>query len=230
MNPRGAFGLQKTMIPIFIAWMMLGGLDIPGLVEVPSSGTGRNAMAVFYTGDGGWRATDRRIAQVLKENGIPVVGINTMRYFWSRHTPEQAALDLARVLEHYQSMWKKDKIIVIGYSYGADVLPFLLNRIPAALVKRIELFALLAPTQRVDFQFHFKQWFSADQPETAKPVLPELESLRNLKIMLFCGDQDRESLCRKLPQGKYETVTLHASHRFDKYYQQIARDILKKIR
>jgi type IV secretory pathway VirJ component len=217
-------------ILLLFAFTFPGDLDIPGLIEVPSAGGEGNIMAVLYTGDGGWKTTDRGLAQVLSDNGIPVVTVNTLRYFWRRRTPEEAADDCTNLLKHYLAAWKKDRFIVIGYSYGADVLPFIVTRLPKVLLPRLDLMALLAPTTSVDFEFHLRQWISNKQPKTAKPILPELLKLKDIRIIAFCGDQDGEALCRNLPPGFSKTIFLHGGHRFDSLYKPIAQDILKEIR
>jgi type IV secretory pathway VirJ component len=40
-------------------------------------------MAVMYSGDGGWVGLDRDVAAVLAKAGVPVVGIDSLSYFWS---------------------------------------------------------------------------------------------------------------------------------------------------
>ncbi|HMA10801.1 MAG TPA: AcvB/VirJ family lysyl-phosphatidylglycerol hydrolase, partial [Steroidobacteraceae bacterium] len=58
------------------------------LVEVQATGAGRDLMAVIISGDGGWAGLDRQIASELSRRGIPVVGIDSLRYFWHARTPE----------------------------------------------------------------------------------------------------------------------------------------------
>ena len=212
--------------------MMLwtGLLDVRGLVEVPSRASRGNTMAILYSGDGGWQPTDRGLARILSENGIPVIGLNTLRYFWTRQTPEKAAADFSRTILHYRSVWNKDRVIVIGYSFGADVLPFLLTRSPKLLLEHIEMLVLLAPTKSVDFEFHLKQWFSHDAPKTSLPVLRELEKLNSIKTVSYCGALDRESLCRDMPEGIRRVFLPHAGHRFDNLYSVVAQDILKEAK
>ncbi len=220
---------MPKIVLILIAVASIGQLDISGLIEVPASHGAGDTMAILYTGDGGWRTTDRGLAETLAGRGIPVVAVNTLHYFWSRRTPEGAADDFARILAHYLAAWKKEKVIVIGYSYGADVLPFILNRQSRQIESHVELVALLAPTGVVDFKFHIAQWFFRYMPKKARPVLPELEKLKNLRILTFCGDQDGESLCRSLSPGMAKIILLHSGHRFDKFYRVIARAIMKEI-
>jgi type IV secretory pathway VirJ component len=216
------------IVRILIATLFFGGLELPGLIEVPADRAGGNAMAVLYTGDGGWRATDRGLATILAHHSIPVVALNTLPYCWTRRTPEGAAADFARMLAHYLAAWKKEKVVVIGYSFGADVLPFILSRLPPSAASHVELVALLSPTRSVDFEFHLIEWFTPYTPETARPVLPELLKLNNWKILTFCGDQDGQSLCRDLPPDTIETIRLHGGHQFDSHCEAIAQEILRR--
>ncbi len=198
--------------------------DLP-LVEVPSRVQGPT-MAVLLTGDGGWRSTDRGIAKTLAAHGVPVAALDTLFYFWKRRTPEGAAADLSRIIAHYIRVWNRERVVVIGYSYGADVLPFMLTRLPKSQLNNVEWVVLLAPGKTVDFEFHLRNWFSNYTPKTAMPVFPELEKLRGMNILCFYGTQDGETICRGLNPAFAKVIALNAGHRLERYYQVIARDIL----
>src|SRR5512147_1309416 len=101
--------------------------DLP-LTEVPSAGTPSAYLAVHITGDGGYGTTDKGVSDSLAARGIPVVVLNSLHYFWKKRTPAEAAADLQRILEHYRLTWHREKYILIGYSMGADDLPFMLTR------------------------------------------------------------------------------------------------------
>ena len=87
-----------------------------------------------------------------------MVGLNSLKYFWKRKTPETAAADLERILKTYLEAYKKVKTVLIGYLLGADVRPFMTNRLPPTLLGRIELIALLGPDREVDWEFHLTDW------------------------------------------------------------------------
>ena len=87
-------------------------------------------MAVVISGDGGWRDLDKTIAEDLQSDGIPVVGWDSLRYFWSKKTPQQTANDLAIVMRTFMAKWHASDVALIGYSFGADVMPFAYNRLP----------------------------------------------------------------------------------------------------
>jgi len=61
--------------------------DLP-LVELPAAGErGESPLAVMLSGDGGWAGLDRAVAKVLVARGVPVVGVNSLQYFWNPRTP-----------------------------------------------------------------------------------------------------------------------------------------------
>ena len=91
----------------------------------------------MVSGDGGWAGIDKQIAEALNKDGISVVGLNSLQYFWTKKDPDTAGNDLTRILNYYSQAWNANKIILIGYSTGADTLPFMVNRLPEALKSKV---------------------------------------------------------------------------------------------
>ncbi len=63
-------------------------------------------MAIVLSGDGGWRDIDSELGSVLAEGGVPVVGLDSLRYFWQERSPKQTATDLERIVKTYGALWK----------------------------------------------------------------------------------------------------------------------------
>ena len=76
--------------------------------------------------------------------GYPVVGIDTLRYYWEHKTPEQSAEDLVELMHHYRQKWGAKHFVLTGYSFGADVLPAIYNRLPADEQNAVSGMILLA--------------------------------------------------------------------------------------
>jgi type IV secretory pathway VirJ component len=200
--------------------------DLP-LVEVPSNRPDKDVMAVHISGDGGWGVTDSGLGNMLAEHGIPVVGLNSLRYFWKRRTPESAAKDLGRILEYYLAKWKKDRAILIGYSMGADVLPFMLNRLPEGILSKVQTVILLGPGHAVDFEFHLTNWIGESGGKNALPVIPEVDKIKGKKILCFYGSDDQDAICNSLRPGLAESITLKGGHRIGTNFESIADAILR---
>jgi type IV secretory pathway VirJ component len=201
--------------------------DLP-LIEVLPKGPSRDLMAVILSGDGGWAGIDRELGNTLASHGVPVVGLNSLQYFWTGRTPAGAAHDLERILRHYLSAWHKKSTILIGYSLGADVLPFLASRLPHETLDRVKLISLLGPELSVDFEFHVTEWLGLPNKDPSHPVLPEVEKLKGKNILCFYGDGEGNSLCKKLDQSLARVVMLKGGHHFGGDYRVIAETILKE--
>jgi len=201
-------------------------LSLP-IVEVPATHGTSDTLVVLVSGDGGWAAIDKSIARVLADNGMPVVGLNALQYFWTKRTPEAASRDLQAIITTYSARWNKPRVIVLGYSRGADVLPAMINRMPAAVQSQIRLVALLGPSPYVEFEFHMSDWLRDKKAGLA--VQPELARVRDRKVLCLWGEDDKDSLCNGLTQANVHVVALKGAHHFDGSYEKLAHIILDEL-
>jgi type IV secretory pathway VirJ component len=183
------------------------------VVEVPATGPAGRTLAILLTGDGGWAAVDKAMAAELAGRGVAVVGLDIPSYLGVTRTPDGAAADLRRLLEHYLDGWHKDRVILVGYSHGADVVPFMAARLPDGLRGRIDLLALLGPADRASFRFHLSDIVADVQHHGDLPVRPELDRLRGLPILCVHGAGESGSLCQALPPSLARVETRPGGHR-----------------
>jgi type IV secretory pathway VirJ component len=194
------------------------------LVELPASAPG-DLMAVFYSGDGGWRDLDKQIAGILAEHGIATVGVDSLRYFWQEKTPEQVAADLAAILRHYRAAWGRKHAILLGYSFGAGILPFAVNRLPASERATIRQISLLGLERLAPFEFHLSEWLGVGGGD-ARPVLPEAAKLDPALVQCFYGADEDETACTAPEFDRAERVETSGGHHFDGDYAALADKIL----
>jgi type IV secretory pathway VirJ component len=203
--------------------------DLP-LVEVPARGEPTDTLAVIVSGDGGWAGIDRELGDAIAGRGVAVVGLNSLKYFWKKKTPEIAGGDLERILRHYLAAWVKEKVVLAGYSRGAEVLPFMANRLPGELRSRVVLLALLGPSPRVEFEFHVGDWLGGGGSKNELPVRPEIEKLAGTPILCLYGEAERDSLCPQLPASLATPMPLKGAHHFGGDYGTIAETILREAK
>ncbi|HVT15243.1 MAG TPA: AcvB/VirJ family lysyl-phosphatidylglycerol hydrolase [Thermoanaerobaculia bacterium] len=198
--------------------------DLP-LLELPVPGATVDTLAVIVSGDGGWAGLDRDLARVLAEKGVPVVGLNSLQYFWTPRNPDGAAADLERILRTYLAAWNRQKALLIGYSLGAEVLPFMANRLPADLLDRVRLVALLGPNRTTSFEFRLSEWLGHGGGEE-RPVLPEVAKLKPRQVFcLYGGGEKEESLCPLLGQAGV-AVELPGAHYLGGDYRAVADAVI----
>jgi type IV secretory pathway VirJ component len=142
---------------LFLSVFLATAKPLP-LIDVPPSRGSSDTLVVLVSGDGGWAKIDKSISGIFANEGMPVVGLNALQYFWTKRTPEVAAHDLGTIMDSGLARWKKQHVILVGYSRGADVLPAMVARLTPEQQSKIRLLALLAPSPRVEFEFHVVDW------------------------------------------------------------------------
>jgi type IV secretory pathway VirJ component len=204
----------------------LNGLPIVQLPSAKPSSTS-DIFAVILSGDGGWASLDREIGNEFAKNGIPVVGFNTLQYFWKKRTPAESAQDLQRLLVYFLQEWKKQKVLIMGYSLGADVLPFMINRLPADLQSKIQLLAFLGPAKKAEFEFHLTDWVGSFG-DGGEPIAPEINKLKQ-KSLCFYGDNEKDTACPSVQTKLAKIIPLKGGHHFNGDYQTLAKSILQEL-
>jgi type IV secretory pathway VirJ component len=198
--------------------------DLP-IIEERATGT-QELFAVFLSGDGGWAGIDKNVAAALVARGISVAGMDSLRYFWTARTPQGLAADVDRILRYYAYHWRKKRALLIGYSQGADVLSFAINRLPAATRRRVVLAAMLGLDERADFEFHVANWVMSGT--SGLPVRPELMKLAVPAALCIYGDGDADSLCPHLADiARVKIVKLAGGHHFNGDYDAVAQAVVE---
>jgi len=200
-------------------------LAIP-VVEVPAGQT-TDTVTLFLSGDGGWRDLDRDVAGELAKLGYPVVGIDTLRYYWQHKTPEQSAADLSELMQHYRQKWGTKRFVLTGYSFGADVLPAIYNRLPAEDQQRIDAVMLLAFARSGSFEIEVEGWLGKEGQEA--PTGPEMARLPASKVVCVYGveETDESGCTEKTAVG--ERLKLPGGHHFDENYPALAKRLIGEI-
>ena len=199
--------------------------DLP-LHEVAARAPEQPMLCLHITGDGGYGVTDRGITEELAARGIPCVVLNSLHYFWKERTPDETAGDVARILRYYLSTWKKDSVVLLGYSRGADALPFVVNRLPADLRGRVRLMALVGAAEEAQFELTLTGWLG--HSPRSYPVLPEIEKLRGLRMVCFYGTEDKDAVAPRIDPGLAKIVPVQSGHRLGSNFDVIVKTILEE--
>lgn len=184
------------------------------LVEMPHADAQR--LVILMTGDGGWQPIDQQIATALHDQGAAVIGWSSLRYFWKAKTPERTAADLSAVIAEYQRRWHVSQVDLVGYSFGADVLPFLYGRLPAAQQGQVRRVALLGLATNANFTVRIGGWLGWSAG-SAYPIKPQLARIPAQKILCVYGqDEDEDAtLCPSLRGTGVEVRMAPGGHHFE---------------
>jgi len=200
--------------------------DLP-VIEGHASGS-TPEFALLITGDGGWAGLDQELAARLAGSGVPTVGLNSLKYFWSERTQQRTADDVARVLRHYFAAWNKERVLLIGYSFGADVLPFVVNRLPPDLRARVASVSLLGIDSNASFEIRIADWVASG--DGGPPTRPEVTALGAVPVLCIYGEGESDSICPQLTAANVARVEIGRGHHFSGEYATIADRILEFAR
>jgi type IV secretory pathway VirJ component len=190
----------------------------PGLAGLPLHETRAPApggvLALVMSGDGGWAGFDQDLAAGLAAHGISVVGLDSRAYLHVQRSPETVAADVARILRSYQPAWDATRVILIGYSRGADMLPFVMNRLPEDLGAAVVQVVMIGLGPRANFKFHWED-LVRDVPRPEDQLTrPEVERMPQRPVLCFYGDDDRNDTCRAYPsQPEWRAIRHGGGHR-----------------
>lgn len=204
-------------------------LDLPivPIETVPK----HNVMAIIYSGDGGWRDIDQQLGAYLKEEGIPVVGVDALRYFWNEKTPKQTTADLSRIIATYRQRWHVDNVLLIGYSFGANILPATYRFLPDADKQTVSLISLLALSHQADFEIDVTGWLGFVGAGRYGDPVDDLKKIEPAKIQCIYGLKEKDSACPDLKDiAGVEVLAREGGHHFDGDYRALNRLIVGRAK
>jgi type IV secretory pathway VirJ component len=200
------------------------------LVELPSKQR-PIALAIFLSGDGGWRDIDKQVAEMLASKNIAVVGVDSLRYFWRKKTPEMIAGDLERIALIYSQRWQVPHLALLGYSMGADVLPPAWPFLPATIRNNVKLIALMGLEPTASFEISVAGYVGVASAADVD-IRSALKTLPAQRVMCIYGVDEQpgvDTACTLPELDNATRIMRPGGHHFDGEYQPIAQAILERL-
>ncbi|AIB19242.1 virulence factor [Brucella suis] len=196
------------------------------IIDLPAKGGNADMVAVFYSGDGGWRDIDKSIGEWLQAHGVHVIGVDSLRYFWSERTPEEIANDTTAMIKKADPTGKLP-VAVLGYSFGADTFPFAWKYLDPSIQDRTRMVGLLGVETTTTFQVSIEGWLGMNGD---KDVVPAIASIPLDRVVCVYGQEEDDTACTADELKGMDTMKLPGGHHFDENYEPIAAALLDKMR
>ncbi|WP_340266066.1 AcvB/VirJ family lysyl-phosphatidylglycerol hydrolase [Sphingobium mellinum] len=181
---------------------------LPATAPVPPQ---RRAVALYLSGDMGFHAgLGPAIAQRLTRRGITVVTENSLNFFRVRRTPEETGAMIADGLRRALAVDPRARLLLIGQSFGADVIAPSLPYVPAELRRRIAFIGLIVPGATREWRASPSQIFSIWEPE--ENAITAAKRLSWVPLLCLHGEAEDDSLCPSLRQANATVVELPGGH------------------
>lgn len=176
-------------------------------------------LVVLVSGDGGWAEIDEALAEHWQRRGWPVVGVNALKYFWRKRSPDEFARALATLLTGYSDRWSPRPVVLVGFSFGADTIPFAANRLPEIPRRLLAALVLISPTEKSMWEAGLASWLGRDS--TDAPVAPEVARLSPLPIMIITGEKDAEAFNGWAERPGLRHEQWPGDHHLDRAYDRL---------
>lgn len=184
---------------------------LPLTLVQPDVENANTPLVILYSGDGGWAGFDRKMAAQFASRGYKTIGISSLEYFWREREPSEAAKDLTSMMDKYAG---NRNVLLVGYSFGADVLPFIYDALSDQAKRRVISLDLLGLSYTADFEFHLTSWANMSSDE-ARKTIPFINNLKGIQIRCIRGREEPVSACAALSNPAVQMIALPGDHHFN---------------
>lgn len=199
-----------------------GFVDLPTFEVDPEQPS--DVMALLVTGEDGWRELPPDLANSLSQAGVSVLGFDSLSYFWREKTPHLASEDMGALIQFFMRRLNTNRVMLIGDSFGADLLFFVFNRLPPDLQGHVVQISLINYFGKADFEITPNGWLGAPPTDKALPAAPEMARLPAGILQCFGSTAETEAACEGLPKGSEIINSAGADH------AKLAEEILEGMK
>ncbi|MGE0830719.1 MAG: AcvB/VirJ family lysyl-phosphatidylglycerol hydrolase [Hyphomonadaceae bacterium] len=218
-------GLMVCLLSVFGA---LPALASPlHIVPAKPGAPPRPFFVIWLSGDGGWGKMEQEEADRLAAAGAPIVGVSTLRYYAHRRTSAEAAAFVASLAAQYGAQFGRTHFVLVGFSFGAGVAPFIVNALPPAIREQLLLTALLSPGVRADMEVGPTSWLNL---ESGPQVAPEIARMAPARVLCIGDVGVFQDVCPPASTPTLTALRLGGGHVLHNQYDAIARAILAAAR
>ncbi len=202
--------------------------DLP-LTVLPAMKNDTMPLLVFISGDGGWTSFDEGVAEKLVSKGIPVIGLDAQKYFWQARTPDETSAAVNKVIHYYLGAWNKKSFVVCGYSFGADVVPYIVSRLPADLSHMLKSAVMMSPDQLADFEIHVADMLSFGSSNDKYDVLAEIKKVPSKHLFCIFGQEEDSETSRLFKASGAGIRLLPGNHHYENDFNAVSREIINSF-
>ena len=186
----------------------------------------QNPLVVYISGDGGFNKFFTSLCNSISSSGYSITAINARSYFWTKKTPEKTTEDISAYINRQFINRKNQQLVLAGYSFGADVMPFIVNRLPDALKAKLVSVVLLSPSTSTDLETHFSDMLGANK-KRSMDVVAEINKMNAVKTATIFGSDESVFPVKDIKLKNYTNEFLPGGHHFDGDAEELAKTLLK---
>ena len=181
---------------------------------------------IFYvSGDGGYSGFSENICTIINKMGYKITALNSKSYFDDQKTPEQTTNDIVTYLNTEFNKRKNQQLVLTGYSFGADIVPFVTNILPDSLKKKLISVVLLSPSRSTDFETHIWDMLGGKK-KRSKDVVAEINKMGTMKTAFILEDE-ADFPVNEIKLKNYNYYKLAGGHHFEGKTNEVVKTMMK---
>ena len=201
--------------------------DLPVIISATISKDSSKPLIIYLCGDGGWNKFSMQFSKVLSSKGYPLICLNSLKYFWKKKTSEKAGADVSRLIKMYLQKWQKKDAILIGYSFGADAIPFVYTHLSGDTKELIRKIVLISPSAKTDLEIHISGMFGGKS--SGKSVPEEINKITGIPVLITLSNDDNGFPKNKLTRPNIVFIKLKGDHHYDGNVTGLCDSIASKL-
>lgn len=220
---------------VVLALLVLGVAAAAGFFDRDSErmfdarGSGRHPLAaILFSGDMGFRfGMDSYVARALAQRGVPVLGISSPSAFGTRKTRAEVDAIVAGAIHDAMARTGAQRVVMIGQSFGADMVRVGLTDLPAAARHEVAAIVLIVPGENA--------FFRADPSGITYRRAPDAgpgaaDALAWAPLVCIHGEKERDSLCPLLHGGTLQSFALPGGHFLRRDHALLVKTVIGALR
>ncbi|WP_300604975.1 AcvB/VirJ family lysyl-phosphatidylglycerol hydrolase [Niabella sp.] len=176
-------------------------------------GNDKMPLVLYISGDGGLNSFTNDFCKGISQSGYAVTAINSKSYFWSKKTPEQVGTELTAYLDGVLKSRPNQQLLIVGYSFGADVTPFILNRLGSFVKSHVLRTVLMAPSPTTDFVIRVSDMWGTPK-KRSMDVVAEINRAAGQRIVAILPGDGNDFPVQAVKLAGFKTTVLKGGHHF----------------
>lgn len=220
---------MKRVLLILILCFLSASLFAQNVLPLKEWSYSASKPIIFYiSGDGGFNNFSTSLCTQLNQSGFAVTALNAKSWFWDKKTPELTTSQIASYLKTKLEENTNRQIVLIGYSFGADVMPFIVNRLPNDLKQKLSSVIMLSPSSSTDFEIHLSDMWGSNK-KRSMDVLSEINKMGTQKTTILFGEDDISFTAEQILLKNFSRLVLPGGHSFEGNTAELVKKIVKLL-
>lgn len=211
-----------------VVFAAFGYFDQDPVNVYPARGAPKPVAVVNFSGDMGLRfLLGASTSRGLTAQGYPVVGLTSPVLFRTHRTAAQVDAIIADGIREALARTGAAKVVVIGQSYGADVVQTGLAHLPADLRPKVAAIILILPGNTVYFRADPTGFAYRGKSESGAAA--SVNTLRWAPLTCIYGIEEPDSLCPLIRIPDARVIAMPGGHNINHDEDALLKHVLTAI-